>query len=86
MTTWVGLVKTELAFHGDVLNATARIQGLCRTHGEECLISGHLLGQISLPQVVSSSALGKVELRGKDEMLDVFALREINGEVQEVEG
>jgi adenylate cyclase len=74
--TWVGLVKTELAFHGDALNAAARIQGLCGTRDEECLISGPVLHQLSLPAALSANALGRVELRGKGELLDVFAIRE----------
>ena len=81
VTTWVGLAKMELAFHGDALNAAARIQGLCKEHGEECLISGSLLRQLSLPQALSARALGAVELRGKDEKLEVFGVSEI-GDVQ----
>lgn len=79
VTTWVGLAKVELAFHGDTLNAAARIQGLCSEHGEECLISGPILQLLSLPERLSARALGKVELRGKDEMLDVFAVNSIDG-------
>jgi adenylate cyclase len=77
--TWVGLAKVELAFHGDALNAAARIQGLCSTHGEECLISAPLLQQMSLPDPLSARSLGSVNLRGKDETLEVFALSEMTG-------
>ena len=74
VTTWVGLAKVELAFHGDALNAASRIQGLCSAHDEACLISGPILRQLRLPDGLSSLALGEVALRGKDEMIDVFAL------------
>ncbi len=76
MTTWVGLAKIELAFHGDALNSAARLQSLSSHYDEECLISGYIAGQITLPSTISSSALGTVELKGKGEPMDVLALRE----------
>lgn len=75
VTTWVGLAKIELAFHGDALNAAARIQKLCSEHDQECLISGRIIGALTLPPAFSASPLGAVQLRGKDEPLDVAALR-----------
>jgi adenylate cyclase len=74
VTTWVGLAKVELAFHGDALNAAARLQGLCGERDEQCLISGDTVRLISLPDEISSRPLGDVQLKGKNEKADVFAL------------
>ncbi len=76
VTTWVGLAKTELAFHGDALNATSRIQELCKQSGEHCLISAPILDNVSLPDSLHSESLGTVTLRGRDEAVEVFAVRE----------
>jgi adenylate cyclase len=42
VTTEVGEIKSEIVYHGDVLNTAARIQGMCAGLGEEFLISGEL--------------------------------------------
>ena len=39
----VGTVKKELAYHGDVINTTARIQSQCNDYNESLLISEELL-------------------------------------------
>ena len=45
----IGALKKEIIFTGDVLNTTARIQGLCNTLGVDFLISGALLKNLQLP-------------------------------------
>ena len=74
VATWVGLAKTELAFLGDALNATSRIQGLCKEHGESCVVSGTLMERLTLPSHLRARSLGMVELRGKSESMELFAI------------
>ena len=47
--TEVGDIKREIAYHGDVLNTAARIQGVCNQYGKKLLISEHLAERIKLP-------------------------------------
>jgi adenylate cyclase len=50
MATQVGDVKSELVYHGDALNTTARIQAECNTLGNRLLVSQELrerLGNVS---------------------------------------
>ena len=61
----IGVMKKEIAFSGDVLNATARIQGLCNTHEVDLLVSGDLLDRLQLDTGVEVESLGQCELRGK---------------------
>ena len=35
----VGEIKTEIVYHGDVLNTAARIQSLCKNYHTDLLIS-----------------------------------------------
>jgi adenylate cyclase len=74
VATWVGLAKTELAFHGDALNAISRIQGLCKQHGESCIVSATLMDGLTLPNHLRARSLGDTELRGKSESMELFAI------------
>jgi adenylate cyclase len=75
VTTWVGEAKRELAFHGDALNATARILGVCKARQAQLVISGDLLDGFSLPAGFTATSQGEVELRGKQEHVRLSAIR-----------
>ncbi|MCB0570933.1 MAG: adenylate/guanylate cyclase domain-containing protein [Phaeodactylibacter sp.] len=70
----IGVVKKEITFTGDVLNATARIQGLCNSLDTDLLISGELLERLALAAAYSARPLGHNELRGKKEGVDLFTI------------
>jgi len=72
--TWVGLAKTELGFFGDTLNATSRIQRLCKVHDESCIVSGAILERSPLLNGLSARSLGVVEQRGKSETMELYAI------------
>lgn len=74
VTTWIGLAKTELAFHGDALNAAARLQGVCKSAGERCVVSATLLEAMEMPPRFGTRSLGHPELRGKEDSFEVFAI------------
>ncbi len=61
--TEVGEVKRELAFHGDVLNTSARLLSECKTHGVELLVSENFRHGVSNQERLSYC--GELELRGK---------------------
>ena len=74
----IGLVKKDIMFTGDVLNATARIQGLCNEYGVDLLVSGELLDNLQLNGDFTTSALGSSELRGRKEHVELFTIRKAN--------
>jgi adenylate cyclase len=76
MVTWVGEAKREIAFHGDVLNVTARVLGLCREAGARCLISGAVRERLALA-AHRSEPRGEVVLRGRKAPLGVHAVEPI---------
>ncbi|WP_027127177.1 adenylate/guanylate cyclase domain-containing protein [Gelidibacter mesophilus] len=71
----VGTVKKELAYHGDVINTTSRIQGQCNEFGESLLISEELLLKLKLGNKFKAKPLGDEVLEGKKEELRLFAIR-----------
>jgi len=71
----IGAIKKEIIFTGDVLNTTARIQGLCNTYGISILISGPLVMRLPSPTPFGYEALGESELKGRDEKIKLFTIR-----------
>ena len=74
MTGEIGGVKKEIFFTGDVLNATARIQGLCNSYGGELLLSGELLECLPLGADYTPCTLGTSELRGRKQAIALFTV------------
>ena len=70
----IGALKKEIIFTGDVLNATARIQGRCNTYGVDLLISGDLLERLGLEAGGTVRSLGEHKLRGKARKVQLFTL------------
>lgn len=70
----IGALKKEIFFTGDVLNTTARIQGLCNEYGVDLLISKALIDRLDLDDTHSVQFLGKPQLKGKIDALDLAAV------------
>jgi adenylate cyclase len=78
MVTWVGEAKREIAFHGDVLNVTARVLGLCRDAGVRCLISDGVRERLGLA-AHRAEPRGEVVLRGRKARLRLHAVEPVGG-------
>ena len=72
----VGSVKKELAYHGDVINTTARIQDQCNQYGEDLLISEDLLRYLKIDNGYVPMEIGNLVLKGKTESLKLYAINE----------
>lgn len=70
----VGTVKKELAYHGDVINSTSRIQEKCNEYDESLLISNDLLKNLKLTSKYEAISLGDELLEGKTEELKIYAI------------
>ncbi len=77
MVAEVGIVKKELAFHGDVINTAARIQAECNMHNVSILISEKLTNDLNIKESYSVKALGSVLLKGKLEEVGIYTLVKI---------
>ena len=74
IVTWVGEVKREIVYHGDVLNTTSRIQGECNRLEEDFLISESLLKKLTLPPHIQSNFQEELLLRGKLNKVKIHSL------------
>ena len=70
----IGVIKKDIIFTGDVLNTTARIQGLCNFYKVDILISGDLIKELDIQAQLQIKSLGEVELRGRDEKIELFTI------------
>ena len=68
----IGTVKKEILFTGDVLNTTARIQGLCNEYDAKLLVSKLLLDLLTLPSYLGTENMGALTLKGKQDKVTVF--------------
>jgi adenylate cyclase len=71
----MGTIKKEIALIGDTMNTTARIVDACRGRDVSVLASAALLNQITAPAGIVASALGPIQLRGRTEPVELFALK-----------
>jgi adenylate cyclase len=67
--------KREIVYFGDTINTAARIQEACKEYGQPLLLSGELLRQMVLPPQYSSVDLGTVQLRGREQKIELFTIR-----------
>lgn len=70
----IGALKKEIIFTGDVLNTTARIQGLCNPYKVNNLISNDLIKELKLGNVYQITSLGATKLKGKEEKMELFTI------------
>jgi adenylate cyclase len=73
----IGVIKKEIIFTGDVLNTTARIQGLCNSYEVDILVSDPLLKKLNLHSQFQAQSLGEKELRGRGEKIMLYTIMPI---------
>ncbi len=70
----VGDIKREIAYHGDVLNTAARIQGVCNTFGKALLISENLASLLTFTDKFQKELVGEVSLKGKARPVKIYSI------------
>lgn len=70
----IGVIKKEIIFTGDVLNTTARIQGLCNDYNVDLLVSNQLVKMMNIDTLLQVTALGENELRGREEKVELCTI------------
>jgi adenylate cyclase len=74
IVTEVGNFGSEIAFHGDAMNTTARLQDLCSPMGKEFIISEELLKKLPQAEMYHPQAQGIFELKGKKNGISIYTL------------
>jgi len=72
----IGVLKKEIAFSGDVLNTTCRIQNECNKNKTDLLISENLLNKLKNDSTFVAKKIGEIELRGKQTKTRLYSILE----------
>jgi adenylate cyclase len=73
----VGEIKKELAYHGDVLNTAARIQGKCNDFQKRLLISEAMKIKLENQHLFDFSGIGDVNLKGKAKSFNLYEVKPV---------
>jgi adenylate cyclase len=80
VTAEIGVDRHKIAYFGDVVNTTARLETLSRHVDASLLISTDLLNRLPpLPPGITARSLGSHAIRGRDQQLAVSALERRDG-------
>ncbi len=69
-----GSSRRQLAYFGDTVNVTARLQEHCKEVGRNLLVSADLLRLMKLKPAFAVEPLGEARLRGRAAAIEVFAV------------
>ena len=67
--------RRQVALFGDTVNTTARIEKQSRELGCRLLVSADYLAHTSPPEELEASSLGSIQLRGRQEEIELFNVR-----------
>ena len=77
VVTEVGIIKKEIAYHGDVINTTARIQEKCNEFESLLLVSKELHDALTSRQKLEISFKGEIPLKGKQLPIGIYSVKHI---------
>ncbi len=71
----VGSSKTDIAYHGDTINTSARIRSMCGEMNRQLLISAELLSLLSnIDEDYQIESMGVTNLKGKENIIGLFSV------------
>ncbi len=70
----VGEINTQIAYHGDVVNTTSRIQELCNTYNSNLLVSDSFMKGMEAPLLNFQENAAEINLRGRSQPITIYAL------------
>lgn len=70
-----GNSRRQLAYFGDTVNVTARLQEYCKEAGRNLLVSADLLSQMRPKPDILIEPLGPAQFRGRAAAIEVFAVQ-----------
>ncbi len=73
----IGLIRSEIVYHGDTMNTTSRILDKCKSFSTDIIASSQLLELIDLPGNYTQRKCDNVLLRGKNTLVELYAVHQI---------
>jgi adenylate cyclase len=66
--------RVEIAFLGDVVNTTSRVQAECKAKSERLLVTETLSQKLALPAHLRLKDVGRTKLRGKEQEVGLYTI------------
>jgi adenylate cyclase len=70
----LGDLRQQIVFVGDILNTAARLEEYAKRTGLALVVSGPLLGRLSLPAGADATLCGDLAIRGKETRVTAFSV------------
>lgn len=70
----IGEIKRDIAYHGDTLNTTSRIQSVCNEYNRKFLASEYIMEKAGMNPNLKTESLGMIQLRGREQMIGIVSL------------
>jgi adenylate cyclase len=70
----VGKYKSEIAYHGDVLNTTARMLSKCHELGSDFIVSDFIVENVDIPRYLKIDSMGPYQLKGKQQEIELYSV------------
>ena len=70
----VGEINTQIAYHGDVVNTTSRIQELCNQYNTNLLVSEKFMLGLETPPEKYKENAAEITLRGRSQPVTIYTL------------
>ncbi|QNL48195.1 adenylate/guanylate cyclase domain-containing protein [Olivibacter sp. SDN3] len=70
----IGDIKRDIAYHGDTINTTARIQSVCNHFDKDFLASSQMVRQVGLEDHFKTQPLGMIKLKGKSSEIGITSI------------
>ena len=74
VVTWIGDIKKEIVYNGDVLNIASRLESECNKYNQSFLATENILNKITLPAHIEANYIDDLLLKGKEEKIKVYSL------------
>lgn len=73
----VGTVKSEIVYHGDVVNTTERILNQCIPQHRKILVSEYITRKMNLSPFYEAEFVTTIRLKGKESEISLYSVKEI---------
>ena len=70
----IGIIKRDIAYHGDVINTSSRVQGMCNVLHHDLLITSSIISEEIPSKEFEIKSIGQHSLKGKGTETELYAV------------
>jgi adenylate cyclase len=70
----IGIIKRDIAYHGDIINTSSRVQGMCNVLHHDLLITSSIINNEIPLKGLEIKSVGRHNLKGKGIETELFSV------------